>query len=66
MNEADNRACTTCGTLIDLNGPHTIIIDRGGRRPITVKDARTGLVHCLTTKQATARRLAKSAVEGEQ
>lgn len=56
----DNRLCTICQQLVDLDGPGvTVVQSRGGRgKRTTIFDA-SGRVHVLTTKRETDKKAAK-------
>ena len=59
----DERLCTICGQLVNIEHPDVTVLSggrgRGGGhgRKTTVRDETTGLVHVLTTKRLTEKRL---------
>ena len=60
---SDERLCTICGQLVNIEHPEvTVLCDgrrgRGSGRKITVRDETSGLVHVVTTKRMTEKRLA--------
>lgn len=56
---SDQRLCMICNPLVDIEHPDVVVIQGGGgSRRITVRDNTTGLVHLVTTKKLTEKRLA--------
>jgi hypothetical protein len=56
----DKRLCTICGLLVDITHPDVTVLSGGGGhgRRTTVRDETTGLVHVVTTKRLTEKKLA--------
>ena len=63
----DNRMCTLCEQLVELNAPGVNVVQtRGGNgKRITLIDAE-GKAHVVTTKRQTEKFLAALAAKGEE